>query len=199
VETTLKTTLLVIATLLIAGARAAAAQDATATGAAAFRTTSSLPIDSATTPFDGWMTGASVGIPGYGNKPAPELMTVGLSLTYLRPGSVGVDFALGTMPRAFSSGAGVAGARANLVLPLPLSHDVVLLPGAGVSAIGAFGSGGGVGVAGLDAGLSAIFATGSLGLRVGGTYHRFENAIGPIWLLEFGIVGLPHPKSRHRR
>jgi hypothetical protein len=196
--TKLKTTLIITAIVTLAGARSAAAQDTIAiAGAPKPPTISSAANDSAATPFDGWVAGASVGVPGDGRQAAPELFTLGLSVTYLQPRNLGFDFSIGTMPRVFAEGFGVVGARANVVLPLPIRRDVVLLPGAGVSAIGALGSEGGGGIVGFNAGLSAIFATGPVGLRVGATYHRFETGGDPIWLVEFGIVNLPSLKSLH--
>ena len=64
-QTTLKTTVIIVAIVTLAGASSAAAQDTIAiAGAPKPSTISSAANDSAATPFEGWMAGASVGVPG---------------------------------------------------------------------------------------------------------------------------------------
>ena len=80
-----------------------------------------------------WVIGVSAGLPGYEREPVPELFTIGLNVSQTRPGRLGADFSIGTMPRAFTAGAVVLGARTGVVLPLSPSPEVSLLPSAGLS------------------------------------------------------------------
>jgi hypothetical protein len=139
-----------------------------------------------------WLIGASFGVPGYGSEPVPELFTVGIHWTQLRPGRLGADFSLGTIPRIVVEGVAVLGVRAGAALPLALAPRLLVLPSAGVSLIGGVGPRGGGGAAGLNAGVAAVvFGTSSSGLRTGVTWHRFEDTGGALWLLEVGAVGIP--------
>jgi hypothetical protein len=149
---------------------------------------SGQPFDSVSHGHGSWLVGASVGLPGYGGQTVPELFTVGLNATQIKPGRLGADFALGTMPRALGNGAGVLGARAGGVLPFALTPDLLLLPSAGLSVIGAAGGGGGVALAGINAGMAAVLWTGPVGIRTGITWHHFEDSRGAIWLIELGVV-----------
>ncbi len=140
----------------------------------------------------GWLFGASVGVPGYEGGAVPELFTVGVNWTQLRPGRLGADVAIGTMPRALAEGLAAVGARAGVALPLALSRGVVLLPSGGVSLLGGVGAGGGAATAGLNAGVAAVLGpAGGAGLRTGVTWHRFGEAGGGLWLVEVGAVRGP--------
>ena len=143
--------------------------------------------DSSTTARN-WLVGASVGLPGYEREPAPELFTIGMNFTQMRPGRFGADFAIGTMPRAFAFGAGVLGARAGVVLPIAPTPDVLFLPSAGVSLVGGAGEGGGAAIGGLNAGAAMVFWTNDVGFRSGITWHRFQDFRESVWLVEIGIV-----------
>jgi hypothetical protein len=139
-----------------------------------------------------WLIGASFGVPGYRSEAAPELFTIGIHWTQLRPGRLGADFSLGTIPRIVVEGVAVLGFRAGGALPLELAPSVLLLPSAGVSVIAGVGPGGGGGAGGLNAGVAAVvLGTSSSGLRTGVTWHRFEDTGGALWLLEVGVVGIP--------
>lgn len=148
--------------------------------------------DTASTAPAKWLISLSVGVPGSSGRPAPELTTVGVQWTRLRPGHLGADFALGTAPRALASGAVALGARAGVALPLALSSKTLLIPSVGLSAVGGFAGEGVGGLVGPNAGV-AVVATGmgAYGLRAGITTHFLVNWERPIWLLEMGIV------SRH--
>ena len=143
--------------------------------------------DSSTTARD-WLVGASVGVPGYESEPVPELFTIGMNFTQMRPGRLGADFAIGTMPRAFAFGAGVLGARAGVVLPIAPSADVLFLPSAGVSLVGGAGEGGGGAIGGFNAGAAMVLWTNDVGFRSGITWHRFQDFRESVWLVEIGIV-----------
>ncbi len=139
--------------------------------------------------YGDWLVGASFGVPGYGSEALIELFTIGLHWTQLRPGRLGGDFSLGTMPRLLGEGVVVVGLRVGGALPLVLSRGVVLFPSAGASVFGGAGAGGGGGALGLNAGIAGvIFGSTGTGFRTGVTWHRFEDTGGAIWLLEIGFV-----------
>jgi len=146
------------------------------------------PLTDSSTTARNWLVGASVGMPGYESEPVPELFTIGMNFTQMRPGRFGADFAIGTMPRAFAFGAGVLGARAGVVLPIAPSADVLFLPSAGVSLVGGAGEGGGGAIGGLNAGAAIVFWTADVGFRSGITWHRFQDFRESVWLVEIGIV-----------
>jgi hypothetical protein len=136
-----------------------------------------------------WLVGGSFGVPGYGSHPIPELFTIGIHWTQVRPGQPGPDISIGTMPRVLVEGVAVVGLRAGLALPLALSSGPLVLPSGGVSFIGGAGPGGGGGLVGLNAGIAAVvLGTGPTGPRIGVTWHRFQEVRGAVWLVEFGFV-----------
>jgi hypothetical protein len=143
----------------------------------------------------GWLTGASIGVPAYEGDAVTEMLTIGVHWTQLRPGRLGADFSLGTMPRALAEGVVVVGARGGVALPLALSSGVLVLPSAGVSFVGGVGAGGGGATAGLNAGIAAVlFGASSVGLRTGVTWHRFGNSESAVALWEIGFVRAPRPR-----
>jgi hypothetical protein len=143
----------------------------------------------------GSLVGLSVGVPRYEGETVPELFTVGVQWTQLRPGRPGFDFAIGTMPRLLSEGLVVFGARGGVAVPIAPAPGVLLLPSAGVSLLGGVGAGGGAGTSGFNAGLAAaVLPAGGVGLRAGVTWHRFEEAGGGVWLWELGLVRGPRTR-----
>jgi hypothetical protein len=141
----------------------------------------------------GWLVGGSIGVPALDGHASPDLFTVALHGTQLRPRGLGADLAIGTMPRALAEGVAVGFARAGIALPFQPSKGVLLVPSAGVSVVGAASGEGGGGTTGLNAGLAAvIFGTGSVGLRTGVTWHRFAD--GGVSLWELGLVHVPRPR-----
>ena len=147
--------------------------------------------DSAKHSAEGWIYGASLGIPGYRSTPAAELFTFGFNFTQLRPGHLGADFSLGTIPSVAVAGIIPIGARAGVAFPLAAGPYLLVLPSAGVSTIIAMGPGDGAGVGGINAGIATIAHAGPLGLRTGITWHGLANTSGAIWLLEIGFVSVP--------
>lgn len=136
-----------------------------------------------------WLTGGSVGMPAVEGGLIPELLTVGVHWTQFRPGQLGADFWLGTIPRAFPEGVVAVGARGGVALPLALAPALYLVPSGGVSLLGGVSSGGAGGETGLNAGIAAaILKPSSMGLRAGATWHRFRGAGGAVWLWEVGLV-----------
>jgi hypothetical protein len=122
----------------------------------------------------------------------PELVTIGAQLTRARPGRLGPDFSIGTMPYALVSGLAVVGVRAGLVLPLSVGPGIMLLPSGGLSMVGAATGMGAGALAGFNLGGSAVFESrGPLGTRAGVTWHRFQDSTSGIWLWEIGFVRSP--------
>jgi hypothetical protein len=173
---------LLVAPLIMAGGRATAQS-------------SPLPQDSDGAKPRGWLVGASIGVPAFDGDASPDLFTVAVHGTQLRPGRLGADFELGTMPRALSEGLAVGFARAGVALPVQLSQGVLLLPSAGVSLVGAAGSEDAGGTTGFNAGLAAVlFGAGSVGLRTGVTWHRFGDTGTSLLLGELGLVHIPRSR-----
>jgi hypothetical protein len=157
--------------------------------------TSPASRDSDTAKPRGWLIGGSIGVPTADGETSPDLFTVAVHGTQLRPGRLGADFAVGTMPRAVAEGVVVGFARAGVALPFQLSHGVLILPSAGVTLVGAASGAGGGGSSGLNAGLAAvIFGARSVGLRTGVTWHRFGDAGASVALWELGLVHVPRPR-----
>ena len=140
----------------------------------------------------GWLFGASFGVPGYRTEAEPQLFTIGFQWTQLSPNRLGADFSVGTMPRLLAEGIAVLGLRVGVAAPLTLAPGVLLLPSAGVSAIGGMSGADGGGAAGLNAGVAAVMrGTGPIGLRTGITWHRFQDSDGALWLFEIGFARIP--------
>jgi hypothetical protein len=142
----------------------------------------------------GWLTGVLLGLPGYKGEMAPQLFTIGAQFTRMREGLPGADIAIGTMPYVMSAGIIPVGVRAGVTVPVAPSSHLLLLPSVGASFIGAAGTGGGGGTAGVNVGLATVLlATPSFGLRTGVTLHGFPDVRGALWLAEVGFVTLSKP------
>lgn len=151
----------------------------------------SAPADGTTPRLDGWLAGASLGMPGYRSTTAPSLMTVAFNVSRLRPGHIGPDLSIGTLPSFLSEGAVPFVVRAGFALPLEAAPTVLVLPSAGLTVVGVSGPDGGGAVPGLNVGLATVAYSGTVGLRTGITLHSFPGARGAIWLLEVGVVHVP--------
>lgn len=141
----------------------------------------------------GTLFSVSIGMAGVGRETFPELFTLGLQWTQAEAGRIGLDFALGTAPRAFFEGAAVLGARGGVALPLVLSPRIVVLPSGGGSFIGAAGSQALAGISGFNTGLGLVVLNGSRGVRTGVTWHWLDEDSWPLWLFELGVVSLSRP------
>src|SRR5206468_7631732 len=97
----------------------------------------------------------------------------------------------GTMPYILSYGVLPLGLRLGVALPVSVAPHLLLIPSTGMSLIGAIGPGGGGGVAGVNAGASAVFHVAQAGLKTSLTLHRFSDTQGPVWLFEVGFVHVP--------
>lgn len=144
---------------------------------------------------NGWIVGGLLGVPGVEGEVAPELLTLGVGATRLQPNRLGLDLALGTMPRAMTEGVVVLGARVGGAMPIALGRDAFVIPSAGLSGIGGIGAGGGGGIGGYYWGLASVLAAGSTGFRAGASWHRMLGSGSAIWLLELGIMRVPLPRS----
>jgi hypothetical protein len=147
--------------------------------------------DSTATPPGGWMLGGSVGMFGVGAEPLPDLLTIGVHWTQVRPGRPGADISIGTIPRVVVEGAIVGAARIGVTLPLSVAPGLLLLPSAGLSLIGGVGQGGAGGAGGYNLGGAMVLGTGPIGVRAGATWHRIDVSSSAVWLVEVGVVGRP--------
>ena len=136
-----------------------------------------------------WFIGMSLGVPGAQRNVYPAFTTVGLQFTQVRAGRIGGDIAIGTMPYLFANSMIPFGFRGDVTVPLVTPH-LIVLPSAGVSAIGAMAPGGGGGTMGVNGGIAAVVRTGGIGLRTGITWHKFPGTEGLIWLAEVGFVSI---------
>jgi hypothetical protein len=156
-----------------------------------------LGLACAAAPFDaqdttgwsprGWIAAFSVGLPGIGDSYSPLLFTVGGTFTQDRPNSLALDAAIGTAPYVIAYGVVPVGARMGIALPLEVQPGLTLVPSAGASFIGT--ASGDAGTVGRNAGFAFLTRVpdGS-GVRVGATWHLFENDRQPFWLFELGIL-----------
>lgn len=181
---------------LLLGAPVTGAQVTRSDGAVANRlpAESSAHQDILLSEIRGTLFGVSLGVPGYGSSVASEAITMSGHWTQLRPRRPGADISVFLLPRALAEGVALGGARANLAIPIELARNALLLPSAGLSLIGAAGPSDAVAVYGLNAGVAAVLApdSGSEGLRVGITFHAFEETAAGVWHLEVGWVRLPN-------
>ena len=158
-------------------------------GASAGRAQTVAPPDTASEKPVEWLIGMSLGVPGVQRNVYPDLFTVGLQFTQVRAGRIGGDIAIGTMPYLFANGMFPFGFRGNVTVPLVTPH-LIVLPTAGVSGVVAMAPGGAGGLIGVNGGIAAVVRSHGLGLRAGITWHKFEGATNPIWLLEVGFVSI---------
>lgn len=168
--------LLVVATLALAHPHSVDAQDSTAAQR------------------DGWIVGPLVGLPGAGSQYDPEFVTLGVGVTRLVPNRPGLDFSVGTLPRALPEGLFPIGVRAGPSIPLALGPDVFFIPSAGLSAVGVLGSDAAGGVVGYYWGAATVVARGSVGVRAGITWHAPLYAQASVWLVEIGVMRVPLPR-----
>ena len=159
--------------VLVATAARAQAQDSTAAAA-----------------HGGWISGISLGVPGRRHEAVPDLFTFGGNFTQLRPGRLGADISLGTMPYALAFGVVPIGVRADVALPIATAKHLLVIPSAGVSGIATIGVINGP-VLGANVGLATILHGGGSGVRAGVTWHGFGGVEGSYWLAELGFVSLP--------
>jgi hypothetical protein len=158
-------------------------------GAVSLPAQTAAPPDTAAEQPAEWLIGMSLGVPGSQRNVYPDLFTFGLQFTQVRAGRIGGDIAVGTMPYLFANGMFPFGFRGNVTVPLVTPH-VIVLPSAGVSGVVAMAPGGAGGLIGVNGGIAAVVRSQGLGLRAGITWHMFEGANNPIWLLEVGFVSI---------
>jgi hypothetical protein len=164
---------LLVAVLLVTSVPVARGQDSTSAGR------------------NGWVIGPLLGVPGAGSDYDPSFFTLGVGVTRLSPNRPGLDFAIGTVPRAIPEGIFPIGARIGASIPFSLSSDAFVIPSAGASGIGAVGSGVVGAIGGYYWGAAALVARGSTGFRGGITWHRPFEADASVWLVEVGVMRVP--------
>jgi len=142
----------------------------------------------------GWIVGPLVGLPGAGSEAAYPLLTLGVGVTRFVPNEPGLDFAIGTAPYALAFGVIPVAARLGASIPMALSRDAFLIPSAGISAVAAAGDEVGPPVVGWYWGGAAVVAHGSVGLRVGVTWHQIPHSEPSVWLVEVGVMHVPVPQ-----
>lgn len=142
---------------------------------------------------DGWVVGPLLGVPGAGSDYDPTFFTLGVGVTRLSPNRPGLDFAIGTVPRAIPEGIIPIGARIGASIPLAVSGDAFVIPSAGASGIGAAGGGGAAAIGGYYWGAAALVARGKVGFRAGITWHRPVDVDATVWLVEIGVMRVPLP------
>lgn len=143
------------------------------------------------------LIGAGLAMP-LGQNVDKSFSAITLHSTSLRPNRLGLDFTLALFPRIIAHGALGGGARVNLGVPLVIGRQTLLIPSAGLTALGAIGSGGGGGVVGYN-GSVALLAFGApldeaesrYGLRLGVSLHRIGGSgDGALRIVEIGVVRL---------
>lgn len=164
-----------------------------AVGLSSFGAVGLAAQDAAAAEHGPWLVGGSIGMPVANGSPLPELITIGAHWTQFRPGQLGADFWLGTIPRTLPEGIVTVGARGGVALPFALASGLYLVPSAGLTLLGGVSSGGAGGEAGANAGIAAKISSksSSVGLRVGVTGHRFLRVGGMVWLWEIGLGRRP--------
>lgn len=136
---------------------------------------------------DTWKVGTSFGMPGARLRPLPILLTLGVHAQQFPAGLVGLEGSLGIAPAGLASGTLPLGARGGVTLPLR-TDALLILPSAGVSAVGAIGGRGHPSaIAGFYAGLATVDRA---GLRLGVTFHWLNQSHQPVWLVEVGGLRL---------
>lgn len=167
---------LLVAVFLIAGAPVARGQDSTSSRR------------------NGWVIGPLLGVPGAGSDYDPSFFTLGVGVTRLSPNRPGLDFAIGTVPRAIPEGILPIGARIGASMPFALGPDAFVIPSAGASGLGAAGAGGVGAIGGYYWGAAGLVARGRTGFRAGITWHRPYEADDSVWLVEVGVMRVPLPE-----
>jgi hypothetical protein len=185
--------MLVVATLMLASARSARAQDP----APPAQDSTARAQESSTVQREGWIVGPLVGLPGLGSEAAYPLVTLGVGVTRLVPNHVGVDFAIGTAPYVIARGLVPVAARIGPSVPLEIGPDVFFIPSAGFSALGIASAENVGGLVGWYAGAAAVVARGPVGFRAGVTLHSPLFAAAPFWLAEVGVMSVPLPRLAH--
>ena len=171
---------LLVVLLLVAVAPVARGQDSTSSGR------------------NGYVIGPLLGVPGAGSDYDPSFFTLGVGVTRLSPNRPGLDFAIGTVPRAIPEGILPIGARVGASIPFALGRDAFVIPSAGASGLGAVGGAGVGAIGGYYWGAAGLVARGRTGFRAGITWHRPYEADDSVWLVEVGVMRVPLPERPRR-
>ena len=141
-------------------------------------------------------TSFDAGVLGAANpfQPNAALGQVGLRVATVRPQTVGVDFALATLPVAAACGVLVLGADLDASWTVALSDGVRLMPRGGVSSafgVALDGDGGAGAVVGYNAGIGLLQRTSpTTAVRLDYTYRRLviDQERLPLSSLTIGFV-----------
>lgn len=138
-----------------------------------------------------WMLGGSVGMPYYREFfGGLDLISIGFNFTQVSAERrIGGDFSVFTFPVAVKNGVVLLGSRLGLALPLKAGRHVMFVPSGGATLVGGAGSGGATARVGANAGMATVLWAGETGLRLGATFHTFQDVRGVVWLFEIGFVG----------
>lgn len=182
--------MLVVAAFTLALSQSTRAQDSTSRAQDSIVTVR----EAATARPHGWIVGPLVGLPGAGSEAAYPLLTLGVGVTRFVPNEPGIDFAIGTAPYALAFGVIPVAARLGPSIPIELGPDAFLIPSAGISAVAFAGDDVVPPVLGWYWGGAAVVARGSVGLRVGVTWHQVPHSEPSVWLVEVGVMHVPVPQ-----
>lgn len=97
----------------------------------------------------------------------------GVRLTQVKPGAIGVDFALATLPQAIAEGVFILLPNLDLTTPVPVGPRAWLEPRIGVSALVGAGEAAGA-VPGFNVGIGLLGRMGEkVGARLDVSYQRY--------------------------
>ena len=135
-------------------------------------------------------------IPQVSGRSGAEFTAVGLTVSPARPNRLGAELAFVVVPYALGFGVVAGAVRANIGLPIRLGPNMLLVPSAGLTLLGALGSGVGGGRRGVNGTVALVYvfdstqaSASSIGLRAALAFHRFGSSDdGGIRMFEIGIV-----------
>ena len=142
------------------------------------------------------MIGGTIMIPQVSGRSGAEFTAVGLTVSPARPNRLGAELAFVVVPYALGFGVVAGAVRANIGLPIRLGPNMLLVPSAGLTLLGALGSGVGGGRRGVNGTVALVYgfdstqaSASSIGLRAALAFHRFGSSDdGGIRMFEIGIV-----------
>lgn len=117
---------------------------------------------------------AEVGVLTAPGEGAGAVLQVGLRVVFVQTRSVGVDFAIATIPEGIVEGVLLLTPDFDLTAAIPLGLKTWLLPRGGVSALVGVGGGAAGAVLGFNVGVGILGAIGaSMGARLDVGYRRY--------------------------
>ena len=141
------------------------------------------------------MIGGTIMIPQVSGGSGAEFTAVGLTVSPARPNRLGAELAFVIVPYALGFGVVAGAVRANIGLPIRLGPNMLLVPSAGLTLLGALGSGVGGGSRGVNGTVALVYvfdanpASASIGVRAALAVHQFGSGQeGALRMFELGIV-----------